>query len=107
MSVTYLFRKIKGFYGVFMLISIISTMWHLSYIYDEFNDSGGIVFIDNYNGGGMKETTEVFASKSGKKYYYPWCGGLNRVKEENRITFFSKEEAEATGLEKAKNCQGR
>lgn len=46
------------------------------------------------------------ASKNGTRYYLPWCGGVSRIKEENRVWFQTKEEAEARGLTPAKNCPG-
>lgn len=44
------------------------------------------------------------ASKNGKFYYYPWCPGVERIKEENKIYFNSKEEAEKAGYKPAKDC---
>ena len=35
----------------------------------------------------------VVASKSGTKYYYPWCAGVSKIKEENKVWFNSIEEA--------------
>jgi hypothetical protein len=49
---------------------------------------------------------EVVASKSGTKYYYPWCSGVSRIKEENKVWFNTIEEARATGLTPASNCTG-
>jgi len=49
---------------------------------------------------------QYVASKTGTKYYFPWCGTAKRIKEENRVWFGSKEEAEAKGYEPAKNCKG-
>ncbi|HYE23103.1 MAG TPA: Ada metal-binding domain-containing protein [Candidatus Paceibacterota bacterium] len=49
---------------------------------------------------------QYVASKSGEAYYLPWCGGVSRIKEENRVWFDSKEEAEAKGYRPAKNCKG-
>ncbi|MFH1454943.1 MAG: hypothetical protein ABIF22_01340 [bacterium] len=49
---------------------------------------------------------EVVASKSGTKYYYPWCSGVSRIKEENKVWFNNIEEARATGLTPAANCTG-
>lgn len=49
---------------------------------------------------------EVVASKSGTKYYYPWCTGVARIKEENKVWFNTIEEARATGLTPASNCTG-
>lgn len=46
------------------------------------------------------------ASKNGTKYHYPWCGGAQSIKEENKIWFSSKEEAEGAGYTPASNCKG-
>lgn len=48
----------------------------------------------------------VFASKSGKKYYYPWCSGADRVKEANRVWFDTVEAAKSAGYTPATNCTG-
>src|SRR3989344_769391 len=34
------------------------------------------------------------ASKSGSKYHLPWCPGAQAIKEENKIWFETKEDAE-------------
>ncbi len=49
---------------------------------------------------------EVLASRSGTKYYYPWCTGVSKIKEENKIWFNSIEEAREKGLTPASNCAG-
>src|SRR5690606_22759248 len=41
------------------------------------------------------------ASKTGSKYHLPWCGGAKQIKEENKVWFQTKEEAEAAGYEPA------
>lgn len=46
------------------------------------------------------------ASKNGTKYHLPTCSGAKRIKEENKIWFDSKTEAEQAGYEPAKNCKG-
>lgn len=46
------------------------------------------------------------ASKNGKAYYFPWCGTVSRIKEENKVWFNSEEEARKAGYEPAKNCKG-
>ena len=46
------------------------------------------------------------ASKNGTKYYLPSCGSAKRIKEENRIWFGTKDEAEAAGYAPAANCPG-
>lgn len=46
------------------------------------------------------------ASKNSTKYHLPSCSGAKRIKEENKVWFNSKEEAERAGYEPAKNCKG-
>lgn len=46
------------------------------------------------------------ASKSGTKYHLPWCGSAKQIKEENKIWFTTKEEAERAGYTPASNCKG-
>jgi len=46
------------------------------------------------------------ASKSGEKYHLPWCSGAQRIKEENKVWFKTKTEAEAAGYTPAANCKG-
>lgn len=49
---------------------------------------------------------EVVASRNGTRYYFPWCSGVERIAEENKIIFASKEAAEARGYTPAANCSG-
>jgi hypothetical protein len=44
------------------------------------------------------------ASINGKAYYPKDCAAANRIKEENKIWFDTKEEAEAQGYKPAQNC---
>ncbi|MCR4330545.1 MAG: hypothetical protein NUV49_01545 [Patescibacteria group bacterium] len=46
------------------------------------------------------------ASKTGEKYHLPWCSGAQRIKEENKVWFNSKEAAEQAGYTPAANCKG-
>jgi hypothetical protein len=46
------------------------------------------------------------ASKTGAKYHLPWCAGAQAIKEENKLWFATKEEAEAAGYQPAGNCKG-
>jgi len=46
------------------------------------------------------------ASKNGGSYHLPWCSGAKRIKEENKIWFGSKQEAEKLGYKPAGNCKG-
>ncbi|MES2668598.1 MAG: hypothetical protein V4644_02835 [Patescibacteria group bacterium] len=55
----------------------------------------------------VEEGPKVYmASKNGTKYYLPTCGTAKRIKEENRVWFSTKEEAEAAGYGPAANCPG-
>jgi hypothetical protein len=51
-------------------------------------------------------TASYVASKSGSVYHLPWCAGAKRIKEENKVWFGSKAEAEAAGYRPASNCKG-
>lgn len=46
------------------------------------------------------------ASKNGAAYHFPWCAGALKIKEENKIWFQTKEEAEKAGYKPAGNCEG-
>ena len=46
------------------------------------------------------------ASRRGTSYHYPWCSGAKQIKEENKIYFNTKEEAEKAGYRPAGNCKG-
>ncbi len=49
---------------------------------------------------------QFVASKNGTAYHYPWCPGAQKIKEENKVWFQSREEAEAKGYKPAGNCEG-
>lgn len=51
-------------------------------------------------------TGNYVASKSGKAYHLPWCSGAQRIKEENKVYFATKAEAEKAGYTPAANCPG-
>lgn len=59
-------------------------------------------------GGGKAQNNPgmYVGSKSGKTYYLPWCGGVKRIKDENKIWFSSRGDAEAKGYKAAANCRG-
>ena len=46
------------------------------------------------------------ASKTGSKYYLPWCGGAKSIKVENKIQFATRADAESAGYTPAANCKG-
>ena len=54
---------------------------------------------------GVKSGAYV-AAKTGKSYYFPWCGAVNRIKKENLVWFPDRAAAEAFGYQPAGNCHG-
>ncbi len=56
--------------------------------------------------GTTTQSGEVIGSKSGKKYYFPWCSTLKRVKPENQIKFASIDLAKQAGFTPGGNCKG-
>lgn len=46
------------------------------------------------------------ASRNGTKYYFPWCGGVSKIAEANKIWFNSEADAKAKGYGPAANCKG-
>ena len=46
----------------------------------------------------------VVASKNSTLYHFLWCSGAQRIKEENKITFTSEQEAKSRGFILASNC---
>ena len=49
---------------------------------------------------------EVIGSKTGKKYYFPWCSTVKRIKPENQVKFSSITSAKAAGYTPGGNCKG-
>jgi len=54
----------------------------------------------------VQKTGAYVGSKKGTKYHLPWCGGAQRINEENRVWFADKESAERAGYTPAGNCPG-
>lgn len=48
----------------------------------------------------------VLASRSGTKYYFPWCVGANRITDANKVWFISPAAASNAGYAPAANCSG-
>lgn len=57
-------------------------------------------------GTATEATGKYVASKKGTKYHLPTCSGAKAMSSENKIWFYTKEEAEATGFTPAANCKG-
>lgn len=52
----------------------------------------------------IKENPYVLASKSGSKYYFPWCNEIENLKPENIITFANENLAIEAGYELGGAC---
>ncbi len=48
----------------------------------------------------------VIGVKTSKKYYFPWCGVVKRVKPENQLFFTSAETARQAGYVAGGGCKG-
>ncbi len=48
----------------------------------------------------------LVGSKNGQVYHFPWCSGAQRIKEENKIFFASRDQAQKAGYRPAANCEG-
>ena len=46
------------------------------------------------------------ASKSGTVYYYPWCGGAQKLLPQNERWFADEASAKAAGYAPSKSCKG-
>lgn len=55
---------------------------------------------------GMYMGGQYVAARGGTTYYYPWCGGAQKIAPENQVWFKSEEAAQAAGYAPAKNCKG-
>ena len=58
------------------------------------------------SGAALENYGNVVASKQGSKYHLPWCPGAKAIKDENKVYFSTREEAEARGYTPAANCKG-
>ena len=86
-------------------IAVNSTGQHIDPVFTKFDavedkKQQKMVSIENVNNSGV-----VYASKNGKKYYYSNCSGLNRIKEENKVSFDSSDDAESQGYTLASGCK--
>lgn len=61
---------------------------------------------DSIAPGATDSPKSYVASKTGKKYYFPWCGTALRIAEENKVWFATVEDARAQGYTPASNCKG-
>jgi hypothetical protein len=55
----------------------------------------------------QNENQAVFvASQNSDVFHYRWCGGAQRINQENKVFFSSQDEARSAGYKPAANCPG-
>ncbi len=52
-----------------------------------------------------EKTGPILASKNGKAYFFAWCQGTAKIKQENRIYFANEDDAKASGRNLSKTCK--
>ena len=55
---------------------------------------------------GAQAQNDIIASKSGRKYYYSWCSGAQKISAANRVYFSSTEQAKSAGYTPSSTCRG-
>jgi hypothetical protein len=127
MSIKDFAEKIKPFYFLFLFIVIAAIFFALGRlsaieerhqpikIVEPTSDetanaisavSGEADASDGATTGATATSGEVIGSKTGKKYYFPWCGELKIIKPENQVKFASVDLAKAAGYTPGGNCKG-
>lgn len=127
MSIKEILEKIKPFYILILLLLVSSIFFALGRLsaleekhtpikieYPNKTQASSVINAISAGSGEAKlpmvETTsnsgQVIGSKSGKKYYFPWCGTVKRIKPENQVHFASIELARKAGFTPGGNCKG-
>ncbi|KKR32367.1 MAG: Extracellular nuclease [Parcubacteria group bacterium GW2011_GWF2_39_8b] len=117
MSIQETLQKIKPFYTLLLILVIASIFFALGQLsaledkhtpikikYNNQSQTSAVV-----NSADIAEATisgQVIGVKSSKKYYFPWCGTIKRVKPENQVPFADIESAKAAGYIPGGNCKG-
>ncbi|ETB63703.1 TPA: hypothetical protein DIC38_03090 [Candidatus Nomurabacteria bacterium] len=126
MSINHFLNKIKSYLGIdnfhlvffLVIVGVSLSSFALGRISISKTDNNNQIeennfYLKNENEKGIegedfstnnKEEKKYVASKNGKLYYSLNCSGANRIKEENKIFFASKEEAEKSGYGFATSC---
>lgn len=126
MSIDEKLEKIKPLYGILLLVSTAMIFFALGRLSVEntpknevkigfvpslqsatvINSQNTTTTTQNLRELTPTEDGPVIGSKSGKKYYFPWCGTVKRIKPENQVPFNSIAEAKKAGFTPGGNCKG-
>jgi hypothetical protein len=115
MRLTYFSKKINSnfqkYWFIILIIFSVFGAYGLGFL-SLLEKSEKSIFVDKYQKPVFNfnetriENKNIVASKSGTKFYYIWCSGSNRIKEENKVFFSTIEEAQNEGYKSAQNCLG-
>lgn len=125
MSIDETQEKIKPFYGILLILSVAIIFFALGRLsvqnkpknqvkieYPAQLQSASIITSQNSSTTETISTSTppqdgpVIGSKSGKKYYFPWCGTVKRIKKENQVYFSGIASAKSAGFTPGGNCKG-
>lgn len=120
MSINDFVEKVKPFYYllliivifvIFLLLGRLSMLWglHEPIKIEVFKSSqtASVLGASTDSVGGVSQNPAIIiGSRTGKKYYFPWCGTVKKIKPENQIKFSSIDEAKRAGFTPAGNCKG-
>jgi hypothetical protein len=100
--------KTVSFFLLFIIITVlILDIWLILNHFSDYRERDVVVqkgaFTANFSEN-KAMSGDYVASKSGKNYYLVGCSGVKRIKEENKVYFDTKEEAEKKGLLPSKTC---
>mgnify|MGYP000055943155 CR=1 FL=1 len=93
---------------IILIASLSFGLGRLSVIYEREGEFE-IVYPETKEGsvlGAIVSSAGYVPSKTGNKYHFPWCPGARAIKEQNKVYFGTKGEAEAAGYQPAGNCKG-
>lgn len=84
---------------VFLLVGSVK----LAYIFKDQNLVGFRVVEAAFPANLSGKAASYVGSKTGKTYYFPWCGMANRIKDANLVWFQDRAVAEAKGYKPSSN----
>src|SRR3989338_1229281 len=127
MSIKEILEKINPFYTLILLIVVAGIFFGLGRLSKleetktpikiEYanRDQTSAVITDTYQNEVKKKAVvkevipadgPVIGSKSGKKYYFPWCGTVKRILPQNQVHFASIRSERKSTFTPGGNCKG-
>jgi hypothetical protein len=110
MSIKESLEKIKPFYTLILSIIILSIFLGVYYVFYENSKREPLSIVATAGVYSLQASTtekgEVIGSKTGKKYYFPWCSTVKRIKPANQVHFASIDLAKQSGYTAGGNCKG-